>query len=135
MTCFRLLHISDCHVAAKPGVFGWPDHVLSPHYPRNTFSPLSPSSWDLEIAYCLTSHLIAPCNQLLHGVLLSGDLVTSGRPRDFEEARRFVRQIEWALSAPDAKGRYPRPQPRLLMLPGNHDRFGRWLNFPGNRRF
>jgi hypothetical protein len=126
MALFRILHASDLHMGAVPKRPGKYWHQAS-HHP----APLK------AIADFANANRTA-----LNGVLLTGDLATTGALRDLEAAYDFCT----AAAANPAVSQTPAGDPTLVhwrqaglldLLPGNHDRFRskRYLYRPGGTVF
>lgn len=139
MVRFALLHASDLHFYRREHTVGLPDSL--PALARGDISPLNVglvSSHDLHLADALAQFAFVNRDGL-DAVLVSGDLATTGDVQDLTLALTF-------LTAVPSDGDYHTPEglPTLaaagkpiLLLPGNHDRFGpAWKLYPGgNTRF
>jgi 3',5'-cyclic AMP phosphodiesterase CpdA len=139
VTTFRLLHASDLHFYRREHTVGLPDSL-----PRLIKGEIGlwgvnlVSSHDLPLAEAL-AHFAYVNRAGLDAVVLTGDLATTGDVEDLALARLFV-------SATPAEGDYQTPDgfPTLaaadlpvLLLPGNHDRYGKWYKLfpPGGTNF
>ncbi len=134
MAIFRLLHTSDLHVALRQERIGIVDYrqagLLFPHGLRRVrlTSSYSPDLLDglIERVYRQGDRFDA--------VLISGDLATTGKEKDLEQARSCIdgdASARWYSSHSFGK---PRPEigshralkgagRPILLLPGNHDRY------------
>jgi 3',5'-cyclic AMP phosphodiesterase CpdA len=137
MAVFRILHLSDLHVGAKPDVVGGVDVRLRSQHPRGTANPLRASSWNRGLGKVVRgftdrNHQRQP----LDAVLVSGDLATTGKKADLVCALDYVEDLiqaaRWA-TGPDSHPGVPIR--RVILFPGNHDRFRRGLFWPGGKRF
>lgn len=114
MTTFRLLHASDLHFAERPNVVGVAD--LAEACVGDALGLTSSHSPDLADEL----ERLVKARGDLDGVLLTGDLATTGSAGDLRAAHAYLRRLRRA--AP------------VFALPGNHDRYGPRLR-PGNRAF
>lgn len=135
MDRFRLLHLSDLHIAAVPRVFGGLDAIQQwwnpdPNYPHAVLSPFRPSSHDPKLLDAL-AHFARDLQRGLknhdpvHAILLTGDAATTGRQSDLDEAREFVSDPPLP-GTPNTLSGAPTLQGAgvpVLFLAGNHDRF------------
>jgi 3',5'-cyclic AMP phosphodiesterase CpdA len=133
MPRFRLLHASDLHFARVANQIGLPDARYAwANQVAGNWAPVSSHNWIYADAFAAFAY----ANQTgLDAIVLSGDLATTGDGRDLRAARRFI-------TRPATSGylsRTNRPTLRatnkpVLLLPGNHDRFGSF-HFPGRTAF
>ncbi len=142
MESFRLLHLSDLHIAVQQKVIGFPDRRHLPQYPLGQFN-FSPSSYDLDLAKAVAKHAFLRGNRL-DAILITGDLATAGFRADLTLAHAFVHEPElpaplpgqppwmWApwLSASGFPTLEPSGAP-VVLLPGNHDCFHGWFLHAG----
>ena len=134
MDTFRLLQISDLHMAVRPYMIGFPDWKYLPQYPSGT-PVLGPSSHDPDLTEGAARWLYQHANRY-DAVLVSGDLATTGHPADLAIAHNY-------LFAPAAAGYLSQAQTPTLqaagvplcLFAGNHDRFDGYLMTPGGRQF
>lgn len=144
---FRFVHFSDLHLCHTP----WRTNAL---YQRNLHRHLDTfdggSAPDLEWNSLIRPASYVPevragvarfCHWLNHkhdGIIVSGDLATTGRGNDLQVAKIFVAQ-------PPAYGPYvryneptisacARPE-RIHLVPGNHDRYVDDFGTPGSPHF
>src|SRR5260370_42193623 len=106
MSLFRLLHLSDCHIAERQRVVGineWsyleslpfglqrlaerfglvePDWRRRPKYPFGEHGLRHPSSYDFELAVATARFVWEQHEQGIDAVLVTGDLATTGRAVD-----------------------------------------------------
>lgn len=95
MTTLRWLHFTDLHIGQKDeGLWSSAKQALLDDL-RRTTAELGP--WDV--------------------VLFTGDLVYSGKKKEFERLDRELAEV-WAIFAAEHPGA---PPPFLLAVPGNHD--------------
>jgi 3',5'-cyclic AMP phosphodiesterase CpdA len=131
---FTLLHASDLHFYRREHTIGLPDNLpamVRGQLPLSGFTLLS--SHDLALADALAA--FAYVNRAgLDGILISGDLATSGEVVDLNIALEFVAAEAVPGDYHTADG-FPTLRAAALpvgLLPGNHDRFGpSWKVFPG----
>lgn len=139
MHTFRILHLSDLHLAKRHNEVGFLHALLrgapadcttawlSAHHPRKLLRLI------LFVQYYATK---------LDAILITGDLATSGRKADLSRALQVVdsspiTDSAWFsspsqnLSATLRRGDVP-----VKLMPGNHDRYeGRLPFLPGNKTF
>src|SRR5947209_5302025 len=133
MTCFRLLHLSDLHIAVKPREIGFPDRRYAPYFPNGKVRLIKCSSWDPRLGDNILARLVES-RDLLDAVLITGDLATTGEQEDLGRAREFIDSLRrLAQTAPPGGG--PPRQPKIIVLPGNHDRFHGKPKWAGCGRF
>jgi hypothetical protein len=96
MESFRLLHLSDLHIAVQQKVIGFPDRKHRPQYPLGQLN-LSPSSYDLDLAKAVARHAFIRGNRL-DAILITGDLATVGYWADLALAYDYVHAT--GLTAP-----------------------------------
>jgi 3',5'-cyclic AMP phosphodiesterase CpdA len=146
MESFRLLHLSDLHIAVQQKVIGFPDRRHLPQYPLGQFS-LSPSSYDFDLAKAVAKHAFLLGNQL-DAILITGDLATLGYTADLTLARDYGHapglpqplpgQPPWTWAPWLNASGFPTLEPSgapVILLPGNHDRFHGWLLHAGGTAF
>jgi 3',5'-cyclic AMP phosphodiesterase CpdA len=146
MESFRLLHLSDFHIAVQQKVIGFPDWKHLPAYSLG-YASLSPSSYDSDLAKAVAKHAFVRGNQL-DAILITGDLATVGYVADLDLAHEFVHSPGLAAPLPgqppwtwapwlNATG-FPTLESSgapVVLLPGNHDRFNGWWMHAGGRAF
>lgn len=140
MAVFRILHASDFHFARVAHQVGIPDWLQAwlgnNQLPQGIWAPVS-SQGDI---YVSAFAAFVDANRLgLDGLVVTGDLATTGNPADIRAAYRFLyspaaqghlnRRGKPTLEAAGKERKVP-----LLYLPGNHDRF-RSYHLPGGRTF
>ena len=146
MESFRLLHLSDPHIAVQQKVIGFPDRRHRPQYPLGQLS-LSPSSYDLDLAKAVAKHAFVTGNQL-DAILITGDLATVGSAVDLTLTHDYVHapgltaplpgQPVWTWAPWLSASRFPTLESSgapVVLLPGNHDRFNGWLLHAGGTTF
>jgi 3',5'-cyclic AMP phosphodiesterase CpdA len=146
MESFRLLHLSDLHIAVQQKVIGFPDRRHSSHYPLGQIS-LSPSSYDFDLAKAVAKHAFLRGNQL-DAILITGDLATVGYAADLNLAHDYVHasglpaplsgQPAWAWAPWLGASGFPTLESSgapVVLLPGNHDRFHGWWMHAGGTAF
>jgi 3',5'-cyclic AMP phosphodiesterase CpdA len=134
MDTFRLLHISDLHLAVRPYMVGFPDWKYLPQFPAGS-RVLGPSSHDPDLTEAAARWLYRHANRF-DAVLVTGDLATTGHAADLGVAHNY-------LFAPAAAGYLSQAHAPTLQaggvplchLPGNHDRFDGLYMGPGSRQF
>jgi 3',5'-cyclic AMP phosphodiesterase CpdA len=88
MESFRLLHLSDLHIARLQKVIGFPDLQYAPHYPLGYFS-FSPSSYDFDLSKAVAKYAFLHGHRL-DAILITGDLATAGNAADLNLAHDYV---------------------------------------------
>lgn len=118
MTTFRVLHVSDLHTAHRPKLVS----VLDVRHGsvRDVINLSVASSYSKDLLDALESFLAT--RQDLDAVVITGDLATTGLADDLAVATAFVQRIR-------AQGH------RVVVIPGNHDRFDGPLCAPGGTKF
>ncbi|MGE3821041.1 MAG: metallophosphoesterase [Isosphaeraceae bacterium] len=136
MYTFQILHLSDLHIGVKPNVLGWP-HVRRPEgNPLGKVSPLAYGSWSPEIYRCLLDEVVSPCREVLDAVLVTGDLATDGRAADLAWAEFQIAELVKKLAGPRlTREGLTQSRDRVLIMPGNHDRYDGWFGRAGGTRF
>jgi predicted phosphodiesterase len=140
MPGFRLLQMSDLHFHRTPRTVGLPDnlHLLTEKpwlFPRH-FGTVSGHDPDVALA----AAAFAWVNRAgLDAVILTGDLATTGDKVDLQQAYDFLHAPPGhpAFQSATRRATLAGVQKPLLLLPGNHDRFGpvRRMYPPGDRNF
>src|ERR1700730_6313035 len=142
MACIRLLHISDLHFSFEPRRLdalsrirlGFREfQVLRALFRLRSNSLFSSHDRDLARAIAEFADLNS---SLLDGIIITGDLATTGLAEDLSIALSF-------LNAPPAAGvTSAEGMPTLaasglniFLLPGNHDRYATELGGPGGTDF
>jgi hypothetical protein len=132
----RILHASDLHIAVKAkltSVFdqisaGMYFHVLRPRALASTYDPaILLRLADLIYHDYSGTHINQAANPL-DGVLLTGDLATTGKQRDLETAVKFIDGPLHAYlptQTPDYVPTLAASRTPVWLLPGNHDRLRR----------
>lgn len=135
MACFRLFHLSDLHIAVKENVLGGLDYLYQNQFPDSRVRWLEASSWNKGLGDAVLA-LAARNRSLLDAVLVSGDLATTGSDANLARAFGFITTLQTVVAWPSGPASDPAsPDRRLILFPGNHDRFGWHLNLPGNQQF
>ena len=137
MADFRLVHLSDFHVGLKPDVLGGLDVRVRSLHPRGTANPLRASSWNQGLGESVRDFVQRNHRQRpLDAVLVSGDLATTGHKGDLVRALEYIEGLVKATAwttGPDSH--LDVGIRRVILFPGNHDRFRRGLFWPGGKRF
>ncbi len=136
MDSFRILHISDLHFGLPPRNCGFPDILHSAGYKSASRHPLSPSSYDPDLAEAL-ARFVHRSGRRLDAIIVSGDLATNGTVVDLSLARDFIlnpaiRNLWWNKSGAPSINQWDLP---ILVIPGNHDRFDGQFYNPGGTLF
>jgi len=144
---FRYVHVSDFHFCVRP----WRTNALFKRDLHRTLdtsagkvpqqewnSIFQPSSYIPEVA----SGVARFCywlNRKFDGIIVSGDLSTTGKPGDLATARTFI------SDPPTGQTVYVRPNEATIsgtiapgsihLIPGNHDRYQNDLGRPGSPNF
>jgi hypothetical protein len=146
MPLFNFLHVSDLHIGAYPGRIGFFDLWQTAGLKKTaraafTLSPdqskvAKVSSYDAAILDGL-AELAWEYRDEIDGVIITGDIATIGRKKDLQAASGFVYDLPGTLiphrtvvGRPTLGG-----HSRVLLIPGNHDRFRRPFCYPGGRKF
>lgn len=146
MATFRLLHASDLHIALKPervGLLDTPTAGL--RFPRDLKRIGRTSSYSPDLLDGLIE-FVYDRGDRFDAVLLSGDLATTGKSQDLQQARDCIdgdSQGLWYTSPPSGRSVIASHRSlksagkRLLLLPGNHDRYDSTFPFfvPGGTLF
>jgi DNA repair exonuclease SbcCD nuclease subunit len=125
---FRFLHLSDFHMGWPPNKYWMPErggrHVFNTH---DEFIVLAMRQRIKAIGAALKER-----RQEIDAVVLSGDIATIGRSRDLAIGESEIRAIcndLWPTLPSDEALR------KVLIIPGNHDRFSDWRGTPGSAIF
>jgi 3',5'-cyclic AMP phosphodiesterase CpdA len=138
MHTFRILHLSDLHLARRPNEVGILDFLKRGKPADCTLGWLSSYHPGKLIGLSVFVHRYA---RALDIILITGDLATSGSNNDLQRALWFVDgpPIGSAFIADASKGftaTLQRGDVPIRVMPGNHDRFHDSAPFlPGNRAF
>ena len=143
MTTFRLLHVSDLHIAEEPDQWDivsayrlFRKWELSSALQRARLPWVTPSSYDRDLARAV-ARFAKTYAEKVDVILVTGDIATTGLAADLRTAHQFI-------SASPARGsrsinNFPTLNSSRLpifLLPGNHDRFGSsYTASPNDRRF
>ncbi len=142
MEHFRFLHISDLHISAKLS-----DHqnpISGGQFKKRDFLRLFfnlkeysyPSTFSKDVAISL-SQFIHDMRNEIDGILISGDISTTGTDSDLEFASDFLLgdvDINW--SSGFAIKSIINQSCSTGIIPGNHDRYSDGvLSFPGSSNF
>lgn len=138
MAVFRLLHLSDLHIAGEANRYS----LIDSYQPiRSTFkslarlqSPLKIPSHDSRAARALATQLAQEKDQY-DAILISGDLATTGADKDINAAYNYLHgKLRHTKDVVDDI--HPICDvARLIWMPGNHDRYKDNLFNPGCKRF
>jgi 3',5'-cyclic AMP phosphodiesterase CpdA len=139
MAIFRLLHASDLHVAFRQERIGVVDYWQAGlRFPRGRRRVRRTSSYSPDLLDGLIK-LVYDQGDRFDAVLLSGDLATTGKEQDLDQARSCIdgdASSNWYSSPssgrPEVASHWAlkgagRP---ILLLPGNHDRYKSVLPWP-----
>lgn len=135
---FRVLHISDLHLAQRPNMVGWQCAVksrlmLARVFRQHKQAGLPITSFTGSYDELVGNDLLRAIESELSGsrtdaLLITGDIATVGTKADIGAA------INW-LSG-DNGANIALPAGKILSMPGNHDRFfGKLPLFSGSKRF
>jgi 3',5'-cyclic AMP phosphodiesterase CpdA len=132
----RILHASDLHISIKANVTSTLDNISAGTYFNALKSSAQVSTYDPLILLRLADliyqdsigiHINGAANPL-DAVLLTGDLATTGRQHDLEQAVKFIDgPVHQYLSTqtPDYVPTLAAVRTPIWLLPGNHDRLRR----------
>lgn len=132
---FRFLHASDLHIAQRPEGVGITD-VRTAGLRRGLKNLAMASSYEIGLADALVrlAGVLADGADPLDGVLLSGDVATTGGAKDLARAHEFVDGAPGTDLFRARETLRSCGKPRLL-IPGNHDRFDPPHFDPGGTQF
>jgi 3',5'-cyclic AMP phosphodiesterase CpdA len=140
-----ILHISDTHFHHRKNTIGCTD-ILSDLYEAKEIDKVLKilgskadflSGHDEAVAEAVASFAWANRDQF-HVIVVSGDLATKGDAEDLQMARDFIygapakRQAYRSAAGSHTLQAAGKP---IRVIPGNHDRFGRWPYAPGACHF
>jgi 3',5'-cyclic AMP phosphodiesterase CpdA len=136
MESFRLVQLSDLHIAVRPYVESLPDWWQHGwQFPRGTLGLFSASSHDPDILDAAV-RAVYERRQDLDAVLLTGDLATTGSMNDLVMARAHVEVPAISLHRSAARlATLASSGLPVILLPGNHDRYRNRAFGAGGRNF
>jgi len=140
MDTFKILHLSDLHIAKRPNEISLLDAFLRG------------KPEDCDIAPWFSSYHFRRLQQLsvfvqyyavgLDTILVTGDLATSGKVEDLSRALRFfdsdpiIDSVWFSSPSQGLAATLQREGVPIVLMPGNHDRYQERPPFlPGNRAF
>jgi hypothetical protein len=144
---FNYIHLSDTHLCVQPNrrnvqqliqrsLHDRLDTVLQQATISGLSSFLRPASYVPEIVAGVAQFCFERA-RVLDGLIVTGDLATTGIATDISAAHRFI-------ASPPTAGFYSAPRTPTLafidgsiiqMIPGNHDKFDDDLGTPNGRNF
>lgn len=140
MALFRLLHVSDLHIGAHPQQLGF----LNLPFIKAGFkvsgytgtASVSSHNEDMLEGLALLAWMEG---HALDGILITGDLATTGSSGDLQAAEKFLHDAPSSVVEYLTVGGKPTLSSphnlNLYLIPGNHDRYdGRFL-LPGGKNF
>lgn len=138
MAVFRLLHLSDLHVAGEANRYS----LVDPYNPKVSFleslarvqSPLKIPSHDARAARALATQL-AQDKGKYDAILISGDLATTGSEEDIKAAHNYLHGKLWHNKELIEDIPSICDVSRLIWMPGNHDKYEGSSFEPGCKRF
>jgi 3',5'-cyclic AMP phosphodiesterase CpdA len=146
MEVFRLLHLSDFHIASTPRVLGGRDVVHAFQFPLGSIQPFSSSSYCPDLARAVARYAFKKANRF-DAMLITGDLAKTGKPGDLLLAHEYVSAqgqktpLSWNPAgwapwlSPAGFPTLKSPGLPILLLPGNHDRFQGLFRHAGGTQF
>lgn len=142
MSRFRLLHLSDLHIAEEADHLnrhekmrealnsGFTDVWRSENLSSDLMSLLRPTSHS-TFAQHMAAKFCYDRRDDVDAIVITGDIATTGRDKDLAAAREYVLKnvkshyFDWRFgSSLSAGGR------RIYLMPGNHDRYKGFLPNP-----
>jgi len=138
MAAFRLLHLSDLHIAGEANRYS----LVDPYHPISSFlkslaraqSPLKIPSHDARAARALAMQL-AQDKGKYDAILISGDLATTGSEEDIKAAHDYLHGKLWHTKVIIDNIPSICDVSQLIWMPGNHDRYEGNSFKPGCKRF
>jgi len=136
MANFRVLHITDLHIAIPPGEDTLGQRAI--WRSREYVYPSCANPWALEAA----AEFLFEVREGVDLVLISGDVADDGQQRNLDAALRFIAAPavrDWYVMQEGAV--HPRLDaerdggPPFFIIPGNHDRFHGVGRLPGGTAF
>ncbi len=131
---FRLAHVSDLHLAEEAGVFGFHQsegfRSLMGLFLRSVRkADLAPmmTSYDSRCFRALMDALTGTSRFTQNGYdgyLITGDIATTGMAGDMLAAGNALRRVQWTPGTETLdESTTPLPGEKVVLLPGNHDRY------------
>lgn len=136
MHTFRILHLSDLHLARTVNIVAFRD-TLQKGVTRDLCLALWQSTCAPDVAERISRFVFRRAAEL-DLVIVTGDIATTGLNDDLREAVRFIDGEAGSVTGGAVEGPFPTlsgPGIRLRLLPGNHDRFQDFFCTPGGRAF
>lgn len=138
MALFNLLHISDLHIGATAAQLGMIPFVKS-GFALSGYSGLATVSSHREDILEGVALLSALEGHALDGIIITGDLATTGDQQDLQRAHDFIHEPHSPSVVYQAVGGEPTlnnpSNVRVYLIPGNHDRFDGGMLQPGGTEF
>jgi DNA repair exonuclease SbcCD nuclease subunit len=138
MALFRFLHVSDLHIGASPEKIGLLPLARSGFRISGHSGAASVSSHNQAMLEGLAL-LVWRESKFLDGVLITGDLATTGRLADVRAAYDFVNEPRSNSVPYLSNARKPTLNNSanfdVYLVPGNHDRFGGKRLLPASDNF
>jgi 3',5'-cyclic AMP phosphodiesterase CpdA len=138
MAVFRLLHLSDLHIAGEANRYS----LVDSYSPKISFlkclgrgqSPLKIPSHDARAARALARQIVEDKGKY-DAILISGDLATTGSEEDIKAAHDYFHGKLWHTK--NLIDDIPKicDVGRVIWMPGNHDRYEGNSFKPGCKRF
>lgn len=137
MTQFNILHISDLHISTIPmteEIFFSPKELKKryPEFLKRYFTGQMCASHNLK-ALSFLAKFIYQRKEMLDAIIITGDIATTGKVDDLNEAKYILSYEPYSNS--DFNAPYIRPDESetpiingnenipIILLPGNHDRY------------
>jgi 3',5'-cyclic AMP phosphodiesterase CpdA len=142
MATFRLLHISDLHFSVQPRRLDALARVRRGFQQQQVLRALFQirsgglySSHDPDLARALAEFALYN-RQNLDGIVITGDLATTGLADDLDTARNYIDEpASIGVSTIERAPTLAAAGLNLCLLPGNHDRYSSELGAPGGTEF
>lgn len=126
---FRFLHVSDLHLCIEPrrtnllSLFSTNrQRIFDVAGSLSARSVFRPTSYEPDSLDALSQFVLKRARSY-HGILLSGDLATSGSYQDLRTAGEYLKNTpnkKWSASGSPV---FPKGTKPMLLIPGNHDHY------------
>lgn len=146
MPHFRLLHLSDLHLAEEANHLNRADKIREIfNGALSDVSLRAPGIIAKQIAKPTThsshaKHMLADfcvrASEAIDAILITGDLATTGRDVDLAEAKQYVESpVASAFLDRDGRPTLAAAGRRIFLMPGNHDRYRGIVPKPNSGNF